>query len=414
MFNFLENKLRSVLHVENFNHASRKCLYFILLINIIASLIGTIFIPGFSSAALELHTTQGVMQLTIVSHLIGEIVGRLLWGPLSDYIGSRNGLIPAITLSILGQIGCFFSTSVEMLIVMRFIQAIGSGVVYVVSLNYIACHFDGIAKYKAYSTLEMYQPIANLTAPILGSFFCMTGGWRSIFLFFVLAQTIIRLMLGIYMPDDKPVKCKASIPTILGDYKAVVKNKKFLVYAIIPGFVVGCYMTFSVHVPEIYHHVTNGISNAYIALHIALIQSAPLCFNLIATSLYKLTVQKYGIKISRRIGSILNVGFMLCIVYLINVISDFKLSTIILAMCIQCISSAFLVPVSVTGAMESSTEKSGILAATVVVVRNAIMSICLGLSAISMGMSALLCELLISAAFVSALLYFRRILFKKD
>ena len=408
MFSFWESKLRSILNVENFNYVSRNCLYFILAMNVVASSMVTIFIPGFASAAADLHTTQGALQFTIVVHLIGEIIGRLLWGPLSDYIGQKRGLIPAVTLSIIGQIGCCIAPSIELLIVSRFIQAIGSGVVYVVSLNYIAYHFDGVAKNKAYSMLEMYQPIANLTAPFIGSLLCMLGGWRFIFIFLLLAQLTIRTMLKIYMQEDEPSDVKPSVSLIMNGYLSVIKNKRFVIYAVIPGFAVGCYLIFSAHVPEIYGCISVGNNSQLDALYIALIQSTTLVFNLFSTVLYRSAVQKYGLKTSRRIGGTLNSLFLFILVLLFSRVLPFNYWTIITAMVIQNASSAFLVPVSVTGAMESATEKTGILAASIVIFRNLIMSLCLTISSMNAGIDSLVYELFIPAACVIVLLYFRR------
>lgn len=409
MFSFIENKLRSLLHVDNFNHTSRNCLYFILIMNVISSAMVTIFIPGFSSAAADLQAAQSAMQLTVVVHLLGEIIGRLLWGPLCDYIGKKHGLIPAVTVSIIGQLGCCLSQSVEMLIVMRFIQAVGSGVVYVVSLNFIASNFDGVAKSKAYSTLEMYQPIANLTAPILGSILCTIGGWRFIFFFLFVAQTIVRFMLSLYMPNDKPIAMKSSILLgLLRDYRSVMKNKKFVIYAIIPGFVVGGYMVYSAHAPEIYQYSIAPGGQFSESFFIALIQSVPLVFNIISTSIYRKVVQKSGLIISRRIGTAFNVVFMLFLALLAENIITFSCTSIIIAMCIHSVCSAFLVPISVTRAMECSNEKAGILAASIVVFRNSIMSICISLGAVFPGIQALICELLLVSIFVLLLLFIRR------
>lgn len=408
MLTSVENKLRSILRVADFNHASRKCLYFILIMNVVSSAMVTIFIPGFSSAASDLHATQNSLQLTVVLHLVGEIIGRFLCGPLSDYVGKRNGLIPAVTLSIFGQLGCLCSNSIEMLMLMRFVQAIGSGVVYVVSVNYIACHFDGVARNKAYSTLEMYQPIANLTAPLFGSILCMIGGWRFIFLFLLIAQCLIRIFLSLYMPNDKPIAEKFSIGLLFKNYASIIRNTKFLMYAVIPGFSVGSYMIFSSHSPEIYHYLSGG-NDECASLHIALIQSLPLLFNVFSTTMYRRTLQRYGLKTSQRVGAFFNILFTINLLLIILNKTPFCYTSLMLAMCIHGISCAFLVPASVTNAMECIQVNTGAVAASVVVLRNAIMSACISICTIHSGMYALLYELLFPAIFVLMFLSLKRI-----
>lgn len=403
MFDILENSLRNILHVENFNHISRRCLYFILLMNVVASMMVTIFIPGFSLAASDLNTTQSMMQLTVVAHLIGEIAGRLLCGPLSDYVGNKRGIIPAMTVSILGQLGCIFSQSVEVLIIARFIQAIGSGVVYVISLNFINRNFTGIAKCRAMSTLEMYQPIANLTAPILGGFICYFVGWRSVFIFLLILQIIMRVVIGVFMPDDAHTeKQKASVSVIIYDYKSLIFNKIFLIYSIIPGFVVGGYLIFSAHSPEICEHL--GI---YSEFNVVLLQSLPLVFNIISTSLCRYAVREFGIKYARRSGALAMTVFALILMLMVFKIFPTNMFLILFAMCIQCLGSAFIVPVSVIGAMENSNAKSGSSAAAIVVFRNAIMSLCVSCAALNEGLVSFLIEILMTAVIVLVLLFIR-------
>lgn len=404
MFSFLENSLRNILRVENFNHVSRRCLYFILLMNVVASMMVTVFIPGFSLAANDLNTTQSMMQLTVVAHLVGEIAGRLLCGPLSDYVGNKRGIIPAMTISIVGQLGCMLSQSVEMLIIARFVQAIGSGVIYVISLNFINENFSGIAKCRAMSTLEMYQPIANLTAPILGGFICYFAGWRSIFAFLLILQIIMRVVVGAFMPDETRVeKQKASITAIIYDYKTLIFNKIFLVYSIIPGFVVGGYLIFSSHAPEICEHLGN-----YSEFNVVLLQSLPLVFNIISTSLYRYTIREFGIKYARRSGALAMAVFVLILSLMIFKILPTNMLSILFAMCIQCFGSAFIVPVSVLGAMENSNAKSGSSAAAIVVFRNTIMSLCVSYAAVNEGLLSSLSEILLTAVIVLGLLFVRR------
>lgn len=410
MFGFFENRLRGVLHVEKFNHSSRRCLYFILLMNVISSMMVTIFIPGFSLAATALKTVQSMMQLTVVAHLVGEIAGRLLYGPMSDYIGNKKGLIPAMTLSIIGQLGCFLAQSVDMLIVMRFVQAIGSGVVYVISLNYINSNFIGIAKCKAMSTLEMYQPIANLTAPIIGGVLCYFCGWRSIFLFLLIMQIIMRIIIGLYMPDDQTSiqQHKWIILAIFNDYKRLIFNKFFLIYSIIPGFIVGGYLIFSSHAPEICEEL--GQRSEF---NVVVLQSLPLVFNIISTSFYRYVVREFNISTARRLGTIANILLAALLLLMIFGGVQSSIPIIIFIMCVQCFGSAFIVPVSVLGAMETSTGKSGSSAAAIVVFRNTIMSICVSFAAIHSGLQSFFIEILATVIIVLGLLGLRKILYAK-
>lgn len=401
---------KKILDVDNFNYASRKCLYFILFANVISSMMVTIFIPAFSSTSVELNTTQSLMQITIVAHLIGEIVGRVSCGIASDYFGCKRSVIVYLLLSSFGLIGCALCTSISFMIFMRFLQAIGSGAVYVVSLNYINYNFSGLAKCRAMSTLEMYQPIANLVAPICGGIICSFFGWRYIFAFLFVSQVFVASIIKVYMPLDRVLeKLEFSFNMIFFDYKKLILNKKFFVYAVLPGFIVGGYLIYSSHVPEICEEL-----NIPSEFNIVCLQSIPLIINLISSSIYRYTVKKSGIIFSRRIGAISN-GILACILLLLlsNLLDMHNVSLILLAMCIQCFSSAFIVPVSIIGAMESALSRSGVTAASIVTLRNFVMAVSISFASIYAGLTACILEIFTVTVIVLILLIFRKRLERK-
>ena len=84
------------------------------------------YLPGFPAIAKSLHTTTARVSLSLSGFFIGYSFGQLLYGPLLDRFGRKKPLYVGMALYILASVGCFFATSIEMLIVFRFVQAIGS------------------------------------------------------------------------------------------------------------------------------------------------------------------------------------------------------------------------------------------------------------------------------------------------
>ena len=68
------------------------------------------------------------MQSVVTSAtLLGAIFGALLTGPLSDRLGRRRTVIVISILFALFALGCALATSLNMLIVMRFLLGLGVG-----------------------------------------------------------------------------------------------------------------------------------------------------------------------------------------------------------------------------------------------------------------------------------------------
>ena len=84
------------------------------------------YLPGLPAIASDLESDAAGGQLTIASFLFGLAVGQIIYGPLSDRIGRRPPLTIGISLFVVVSIGCTFATSIEALIGLRFLQALGA------------------------------------------------------------------------------------------------------------------------------------------------------------------------------------------------------------------------------------------------------------------------------------------------
>ena len=95
------------------------------------------YLPSLPDIARELGTQDAQVQLTIGVFLAGLCSGMLLYGPLSDRYGRRRLLLGSLLLYILASVGCIWVASVEQLIVLRFLQAVGGAGALVLALSLI-------------------------------------------------------------------------------------------------------------------------------------------------------------------------------------------------------------------------------------------------------------------------------------
>ncbi|HWW39709.1 MFS transporter, partial [Pedobacter sp.] len=84
------------------------------------------YLPGFDSIAKDLHTSIPNVALSLSSFFIGISAGQLLYGPLLDKFGRKKPLYFGLVLYILASIGCLAVKDINQLIILRFVQAIGS------------------------------------------------------------------------------------------------------------------------------------------------------------------------------------------------------------------------------------------------------------------------------------------------
>src|SRR5690625_4965323 len=102
--------------------------FLIILLGILAA-IGPLnidmYIPGFSLIAEDFNTDENRVAFTMTSYFIGIALGQLAYGPLVDKYGRKKPLLIGLLIYILSAIGCAFASSIEMMVGLRFLQALG-------------------------------------------------------------------------------------------------------------------------------------------------------------------------------------------------------------------------------------------------------------------------------------------------
>lgn len=369
---------------------------FILIMNVVASASVSIYIPCMKIMASDFGTTNALLQISIVMNLLGEFLGRFFSGPLFSLFSNKKIVVNALRLSILGHLGCCLSNSIEVFLLMRFFQALGSSVIYIASIGIINADFEEDEKSGIIGVLELYQPLAWIISPFVGGILANIGSWRWSFAALMIIQTF-GLIIFMDYKEKGPKKAtkqgslnsdlvnstnsrsqsfmKFSIHRFFGDYLKVLSNTYFVIYALIPGIFAGGYMIFASNAPFICSQLFEDNS-----LNIALFQAIPLLFYILGVFIYRAIVRDFGLRPAKWIGVTVYAIFGIYTTVSLWENSSWTAEELLALMCIQCVGSAFLVPISVLKAIQSTGSTSYVGAATVVVFRNLIMSLCITLS----------------------------------
>jgi DHA1 family bicyclomycin/chloramphenicol resistance-like MFS transporter len=192
------------------------------------------YLPGFPAIAKSLHTTTARVSLSLSGFFIGISAGQLLYGPLLDRFGRKKPLYIGMVLYIVASIGCFFVGSIEQLIVLRFIQAIGSCAATVAAMAMVRDIFPVEDNAKVFALLILILGVSPMLAPTIGGYITVAFGWQLIFLilagiaFFILLAVIFFLPES-YQPD--PSYSLKPVP-IITSFWSVMKHPQFYTYAV--------------------------------------------------------------------------------------------------------------------------------------------------------------------------------------
>jgi len=212
--------------------------FFTILILGLLSAIGPLsidmYLPGFPDIARDLDTTISRVSLSLSSFFIGISAGQFLYGPLLDRFGRKKPLYFGITVYMLTSAGCVFVNSVDYLIALRLIQALGGCVGMVASRALVRDLFSVKDNAKVFSLLMLVVGVSPIIAPTLGGYMTAAFGWHSVFIAltflgaFVLVAVHYALPLG--MPPDPTFSLRPR--QIINNFRMVFAEPQFYTYAL--------------------------------------------------------------------------------------------------------------------------------------------------------------------------------------
>jgi DHA1 family bicyclomycin/chloramphenicol resistance-like MFS transporter len=192
------------------------------------------YLPGFPAIAKDLHTTVARVSLSLSGFFIGISAGQLLYGPLLDRFGRKKPLYIGLVVYIISSIGCAYATSIDALIILRFIQAVGSCAAAVASIAMVRDLFPLNENAKVFALLMLVVGVSPMIAPTVGGYVTTAFGWHSVFIVLMLLG-LVNLLASIFgLPDSyKPDPTISLKPRpIITNFLAVLKEPQFYTYAL--------------------------------------------------------------------------------------------------------------------------------------------------------------------------------------
>ncbi len=205
-----------------------------------------LYLPSLPSLAETLGASVSQTQLTLSFFMGGFAVGTLFYGPLSDRIGRRPALLIGMALYTLASLACAFATSVEQLIALRFVEALGGCAGAVLSRAVVRDLFAREDAARVMSYMAGAMALAPAMAPMIGGWVHLTFGWRGQFYALAVLGTALTLAASAYLGEtNKNLNAQATNPTQLMRHVGhLFTHRAFLGYALTSGFSYGGLFSF--------------------------------------------------------------------------------------------------------------------------------------------------------------------------
>jgi DHA1 family bicyclomycin/chloramphenicol resistance-like MFS transporter len=201
--------------------------------------------PALPTIAEEFGVTAGAAQLTLTVFFVGYAVFQLIYGPASDRLGRRPVLLFGLLIYAIASIAASFAPTIELLILGRFGQAIGSCVIIVLG-NAIARDVYGAkGSIQIIAYIAMAAGIASAAAPYIGSGLLALYGWQGgMFLTAIIATITLVIVFFMFRESLPPERRTTHSILSMNGYGTLLRDPLYLGYAGSTAFVNGAFFAF--------------------------------------------------------------------------------------------------------------------------------------------------------------------------
>ena len=192
------------------------------------------YLPAFPAIAKGLHTTVAQVTLSLSSFFIGISFGQLLYGPLLERFGRKKPLYAGLCIYLVASIGCALAASVNALIVLRLLQALGGCVGMVAARAMVRDLFEVKQNAKVFSLLMLVVAVSPIVAPTLGGYVTAALGWRYVFVMLIFVDLIVIVSAYFLLPESKKPDPNFSLRPgpIIKNFTGVITHPQFYTYAL--------------------------------------------------------------------------------------------------------------------------------------------------------------------------------------
>ena len=159
------------------------------------------YLPSLPEIGRLLAAPPPQVQLTLSGYLLFFACGQIVYGPISDRYGRKPVLLMALALYTAVGLGCAFAASIEALIVLRCLQALGVAACPVLARAMVRDLYHGVRAGRELARMGAITALAPVIAPTIGGLLQWGFGWRASFLGMSAMGLCTLLLVGLLLPE---------------------------------------------------------------------------------------------------------------------------------------------------------------------------------------------------------------------
>lgn len=243
---------------------------FITTLSTIPPLATDMYMPALPQMVDVFNTTTTLTSFTMTIFFVFMALGILIFGPLSDKYGRKPILLLSISITLIASILCSLSPTIEFLIAVRAIQALGAGGMMTTATALIRDSFSGKEMGQVLSITQALGFLAPMLAPIIGAVILMYFDWSKTFLALAAMNSISligALLLKETLPKEK--RSQNGVARSIFGIVTVLKNKTFTGFFLVGSILTAPFMAYIAVASYVYINGF-GVSETQFSIYFAI------------------------------------------------------------------------------------------------------------------------------------------------
>jgi DHA1 family bicyclomycin/chloramphenicol resistance-like MFS transporter len=202
-------------------------------------------LPGLPDIGRDLGVTQANDNQLIISLVfLGNAVGQLLFGPLSDSMGRKTGVYLGFAIFFAGCVVSIMASDLSVMLIGRFLQGVGLAAPRIVTVAIVRDCFEGREMARVMSFTMAVFIFVPAIAPAAGQLILLVADWRAIVASYLVMGVALLAWFAIRQPETLPVDRRAplSLVRIGAALREIVTNRVVLTSTLAIGLISGAFL----------------------------------------------------------------------------------------------------------------------------------------------------------------------------
>ncbi len=336
--------------------------FFVYLISPLSSFGETFFTISLPYIAKDFDNHVGLIQFSNVLFYCGFSLGILTLGMISDIVGRKPVFVSGILLYSVFSLTISYSKTMLYFSIFRFFQAYSISVCSVVGQAMIRDSYQKRSLSYMYITMSISIALLPALGNVLGGYLLEYFTWQVTFKFVSCVVLFLFLVFLLFLPETNAFPSTLKQQKIYLIFQVIIKDKIFLLNALIVGAFNGVLYGFFIQAPFLFIEDIKLSSSSYSKL-LLLMNISTLLGNMISIYLIYKKIRRSDIK---QLG--LNISIIGCtLLYIASIFLNAHLHNsflvviaVFIPMMIHVIGHSLLIPMILSAALKKYNKSLGI------------------------------------------------------